>query len=77
MDQGAMTDTVKVQAEISEELFSALKELAAKRGVTANTVLQQAIATEKLLADNIGADDKVLIAKPDKSMRQVIFEKLK
>lgn len=72
-----MAETVRVQADISRELFEALKELANRRGVTANTVIQQAIRSEKLLADNVGPDDTVLITKKDNTVQQVLFEKLK
>ena len=44
-------DTVPVTANLSKDLFDALVELANQRGVSANTVLQQAIATEKYLSD--------------------------
>jgi hypothetical protein len=77
MDQAIMTQTVKVQAELPVDLFNALKELAIRRGVSANTIVQQAIRTEKLLADNVAPDDKVLITKKNNTVQQILFEKLK
>lgn len=68
------TKTVKVEAELPEWAFEALKELAFKRGENANTVLQRAIATEKYFADKIGSGAKVLLENPDKSFRLVEFK---
>lgn len=71
-----MTDdaTVQIQAEVTPEQFAALKELANRRGVDANTVLQQAITTEKLIADNVTKGDELLIKKGD-TVSRVIFRK--
>lgn len=64
-----------MQAELSKSAFDALKELARRRGVDANTALQQAIATDKLISDHVGINDKLLIEKPDKTYSRVIFSK--
>jgi hypothetical protein len=66
---------VQIKADVSEADLAVLRELAARRGVTANTVLQQAISTEKLLADAVDANDKVLIEKSDGSVYRVLFDK--
>ena len=55
--------------------MAALKDLANRRGIDANAVLQQAIATEKLLADNVGPGDDLLIKKTDNTYSKVIFKK--
>lgn len=65
--------TVVVTAEIPDSMLATLTELASKRGVSANTVLQQAIATEKLLADARDAGSKVLLEKRDRSFTQLHF----
>lgn len=72
-----MSDTVavKVSAELSPELLETLKRLAERRGVSVNTVLQQAIETEKFFTDAMDAGGKVLIEKRDKSFRQILFDK--
>ncbi len=78
MSDGPNSDskaTVTVQAELSQSAFDALKELARRRGVDANTALQQAIATDKLISDHVGINDKVLIERPDKTYARVIFSK--
>lgn len=64
---------VAVSAVLTEELVRVLDELADQRGVTANTVLQQAIETERYFADQRAAGGKVLIEKPDQSFRLVHF----
>ena len=58
---------VEVMAKLDKSVFDALVQLANARGVSANTVLQQAIRTEKLLSDNITQNDKLLIKKPNDS----------
>ncbi len=78
MSDGPNSDSkaiVTVQAELSQSAFDALKELARRRGVDANTALQQAIATDKLISDHVGINDKVLIERPDKTYARVIFSK--
>jgi hypothetical protein len=52
-----------------------LEELAKKRGVSANTVLEQAIVTEKFLSDKQDAGNKVLIERKDRSLEQVILNR--
>ena len=66
---------ISVSAELSEDLLQALKELAQKRGVSANTALEQAITTEKFFADEVAAGKKVLIENKDRSLEQVIFKR--
>lgn len=73
---GRTRESVKVQAELSRTTYDALVELAARRGLDANTVLQQAIGTEKLFADNVGVEDEVLIKKPDQTWSRVLFERI-
>ena len=69
-----MDDKVKVEAELSLADFETLKELAQKRGLNANTVLQQAIATEKLISENVGPNDELLIKKGER-FSKVLFSK--
>lgn len=70
-----VSQLVSVEAELAPDAFEALKDLAEKRGLSANTVLQQAINTEKLLADNVGLDDEVLIKKSDNTYSKVLFNR--
>jgi hypothetical protein len=64
-------EKVQVSAELPKTLLDTLEELAKERGVSANTVLQQAIQTEKFFADTVAAGKKVLLQNNDKSMEQV------
>lgn len=69
-----MAKTAKYEVELSDENIRALQDLAARRGKDANTIIQQAIATEKLIADHVGKDDDLLIKKGD-SFQKVVFDK--
>lgn len=62
------------KVELSEEVIKALQELARRRGLDANTIIQQAITTEKLIADNVGKDDDLLIKKGD-SFKKIVFDR--
>jgi len=70
-----LESTIKVRAELSPETFEIVKELARLRGVDANTIVRQAIHTEKLIADNVGPKDELLIKKADGSFQKVLFGK--
>ena len=60
------------KVDLTDEQIKMLQELAAKRGVNANTIIQQAISTEKLIADNVDQGDDLLIKKGDKLKRVVL-----
>ncbi|MGZ8287134.1 MAG: hypothetical protein ACXW27_01680 [Allosphingosinicella sp.] len=62
------------KVDLSDEVVRALRELAARRGLKMNEVLQQAISTEKLIADNVDEGDDLLIKKGDK-FKKVVFDK--
>jgi hypothetical protein len=70
-----LDQTIKVRAELSPETFEAVKALAALRGVDANTIVRQAIHTEKLIADNMKPGDELLIKKADGTFQKVLFGK--
>jgi hypothetical protein len=61
--------------QLGEDDLNKLAELAKARGVDANTVLQQAISTEKLIADNVQEGDDLLIKKKDNSFSKIVFSK--
>jgi predicted transcriptional regulator len=62
------------KVDLTDEQVRMLQELAAKRGVSANTVLQQAINTEKVIADNVDQGDDLLIKKGDR-LKKVVLKK--
>lgn len=64
-------ETVPITATLSKSLYEALVKLATERGVSANTVLQQAIAREKFLSDKEGSGASVLIEEKDKSIKRI------
>lgn len=52
--------TVSITAEIPEDLLKTLENLARQRGVSANTVLSQAIRTEKFFPDTEASGSRLL-----------------
>ena len=52
---------------LSDDQVATLLDLAEKRNVDPNKIVQQAIDTEKLIAANVGSNDKLLIRKGDNS----------
>lgn len=51
--------------DLSDEDIARIAALARERGVSADTIVQQAIATEKLIADNVGAQDELQVKRGD------------
>lgn len=67
------SETKPFQADIPGWALEALTDLANRRGSNANTILLQAIATEKFLADARSKGGNVLIEKPDRTFDKVDF----
>lgn len=65
-------EPVKITADLSKELFDTLIELAKQRGVSANTVLQDAIAREKYFSDKEASGASILIEEKDKTFKKVL-----
>jgi len=65
-------EPVKITADLSKDLFDALIELAKQRGVSANTVLQDAIAREKYFSDKEASGASILIEEKDKTFKKVL-----
>jgi predicted transcriptional regulator len=51
-----------------------LNDLAKHRGTTGSHVVRQAIATEDYLRNEIKQGGRVLIEKPDGSLREIVFK---
>lgn len=64
----------EIKAMLPDDLVEILQKLARERGVDANTVLQQAIATENLLSENVEPGDDVIIKKRDNSISRILFQ---
>jgi cysteine synthase len=69
----APVDKTKLTVNLNDEAMSALRELADKRGVTLGQALGQAIASEKFFSDETSKGGKVLIEKPDRTVREVVI----
>ncbi len=66
---------VPITGLLTESLYKALVALARKRGISANTVLQQAVQTEKYLDEKEEAGGSVLIEeRPGGPIKRVIRE---
>jgi predicted transcriptional regulator len=62
------------KVDLTDDQVRALQELARRRGLKMNEVLQQAISTEKLIADNVEDGDDLLIKKGDR-FKKVVFDR--
>lgn len=63
---------VPIKAELPEALYQALVDLANARGVSANTVLQQALESETYFASKERQGAKILIEEPDRTYKRVV-----
>lgn len=59
--------------QLTDDEFKAIHQLASARNTRPNNVIQQALATEKLLAEHMRQGDELLIKKPNGSFQKVIF----
>jgi cysteine synthase len=66
-------EKTKLTVNLNEDAMTALRELAEKNGMTLGQALGQAIASEKFLRDEVSKGGKILIEKPDQSIREVVL----
>jgi predicted transcriptional regulator len=65
---------VKISANLSSAVVDALKEIAAKRGISMTEALRQAISHEKFFQDAVDQDQKVLLEEPKTGrLREVLL----
>jgi len=65
---------VKISANLSDAVVNALKEIAAKRGISMTEALRQAISHEKYFQDAIDQDQKILLEEPKSGrLREVVL----
>lgn len=69
---GEANELIAINARVSKDQYDSLVELARQRGVSANTVLQQAIAREKLLSDKEQSGGIVLVQEKDKTFKRIV-----
>lgn len=59
-----MSATVKISANLSEEVVEALKQTARKKGVSVQEALRQAISVQKYFQDAVDQGQQVLLEEP-------------
>ncbi|HEX8573344.1 MAG TPA: hypothetical protein VF759_11400 [Allosphingosinicella sp.] len=64
----------KVTVDLSEEDIKSVLAQAKARGVSANTIIQEAVTTQKVISENVGEKDDLLIKKGDR-FQKVVFKK--
>jgi hypothetical protein len=65
---------VKISANLSTAVVEALKDIAAKRGVSMTEALRQAISHEKYFQDAIDQDQRILLEEPKSGrLREVVL----
>jgi hypothetical protein len=63
----------RVNVSLSEETIALLQGIARRRGVSMTEAVRIAIKTEDYIEQQIESGGKILIEKPDKTMREVVF----
>lgn len=71
----ASSALVKISVNLPEEVYTAIRDLAARRGVTQTEILRRAISIEKFLEDlrDQGNGQVELIVQAAGKTRQVVF----
>ncbi len=70
----AMPDSVRLTANLTPAVVSALKDIARARGVTLTEALHQAISHEKFLVDAAANNNKVLLENAKSGeIRELVF----
>lgn len=72
-DRTCATSTKRMSVSLSGDAARLLEYLAESQGLTQNEALRKAIATEAYLRQEIDQGAKVLLQKPDKEIREVVF----
>lgn len=67
------TSKQKVTVSLTGEAIGAIKEIASRRGISMSDALRQAIGTEKFLVEEHDKGSKILIERPDQSLREVVI----
>jgi hypothetical protein len=63
----------KVTVSLTGEAIGAVREIALARGISVSEALRQAIGTEKFITDERSKGSKILIERPDQSLREVVI----
>jgi Ribbon-helix-helix protein, copG family len=73
MAQAEKSVAKRVNVSLSEETIALLQGIARRRGVSMTEAVRIAIKTEDYIEQQIESGGKILIEKPDKTMREVVF----
>jgi predicted transcriptional regulator len=66
-------EKTKLTVNLTDDALQALRELAESSNMTLGQALGQAIASEKFLRDEVKKGGRVLIEKPDQTLREVVL----
>ncbi len=66
--------SVKVTVNLPDETVEAIKTIAAQRGTTVTEALRRAVESEKFLSEETRSGSKILVEKPEGTIRQVVFK---
>lgn len=61
-----------ITVELSDEAVDALREIAASKGLELEDALKYALANGRLIAKETSSGSKILIEKPDRSLKELI-----
>lgn len=67
------TSAKRISVSLSADAAQLLEYLAQTQGITQNEALRKAIATEAYFLREMKEGSKVLLQKPDKEVREVVF----
>lgn len=63
----------RLSVSLAEDVSQLLESLAKSQGITKNEAIRKAIATEAYLLQERLGGSKILLQKPDKEVREVLF----
>jgi hypothetical protein len=63
----------KVTVNLPDGTVSTLRDIAQDRGITLTEALRQTIESQRYLDQEIRRGGKVLVEKPDQTLRQIVF----
>jgi predicted transcriptional regulator len=66
-------EKTKLTVNLTDDALRALRELAESNNMTLGQALGQAIASETFLRDEVKKGGRVLIEKPDQTLREVVL----
>lgn len=63
----------KITVNLPDEAVQAIQAYADAHGITFTEALRQFVSRQKYFNDEVGSGSKLLIEKPDKSLREVVI----